>query len=343
MQWFGLLSLLKSGSLEDGKITRGAIYVVVILMVTTTAGVEMIGGTGINPYPQGGKQVQIISPSLQPAKNNLQLYTFFGTVITPSPSIPVVSIVPTTPHTPRKFCASDDDDGIAYPPDCQCIDQTINCKGGVGTHDDGTPYIVNLCGSDLAPHDGRYCVEKPVIYLYPESPTLVSVGVKSTGKVVVSDPLYPDGGWKNVLAYPSGQLDYQGKIYRELFYESQVGKINQPTTGLVIASSDISDRLKDITSRFGLNEVEQKEFLAYWLPRLASYHSPYFLFSVIDPVEKERIDAVDITPKPDTFISFLAYFKPLTVPYTNLPPLVVPAIPQRNGFTAVEWGGMVGR
>ena len=63
------------------------------------------------------------------------------------------------------------------------------------------------------------CGEKPVIYLYPETKTLVDVSVTTAGEIVVSDPLYPSGGWKNVEAYPDGTLYYQGGKYRELFYE----------------------------------------------------------------------------------------------------------------------------
>ena len=87
--------------------------------------------------------------------------------------------------------------------------------------------------------------------------------------------------------------------------------------------------------------MEQKEFLDFWVPRLKNLHSPYILFSVIDTNEKKRIDDLIISPKPDTFISFLAYFKPLSIPYSDLPSLQLQQAPERKGFTAVEWGGIL--
>src|SRR5207248_2364939 len=46
--------------------------------------------------------------------------------------------------------------------------------------------------------DGRtYCIAKPVIYLYPQTPTKVQVSLKVPGEIYISDPLYPKGtGWQ---------------------------------------------------------------------------------------------------------------------------------------------------
>jgi len=53
------------------------------------------------------------------------------------------------------------------------------------------------------------------------------------------------------------------------------------------------------------------------------------------------VDKVIITPEPDTFIFFLAYFKPLSQPI-QVKPLMLPLEPpKRVGFTAVEWGGTI--
>ena len=243
-------------SYKVGKITLGAMYVVTILAITIFGAANMIGGTSVNPFAKpSGVPVQIISNTPEPAQKSLQLETFYGNEITPTP---LITVTPQPAAPSKKVCGPDDDNGVAVPADCRCVDQAITCKGGKAYNDDGTPSEFSMvCGTKLAPSDGRYCVGKPVVYLYPLKPTLVDVGVESAGKVVVSDPHYPEGGWKSVLAYPSGRLQYQGHEYKELFYETEVNKINQPNNGLVIATSDIASQLKKITTIYGLNNMEQ--------------------------------------------------------------------------------------
>jgi hypothetical protein len=70
-------------------------------------------------------------------------------------------------------------------------------------------------------------------------------------------------------------------------------------------------------------------------------NSPYVLFSILDSEEKERIDRVEISPKPDTFIGFIAYFKPVYEKYTPMPLSLPEVPPARVGYTAVEWGGTI--
>jgi hypothetical protein len=186
------------------------------------------------------------------------------------------------------------------------------------------------------------CIAKPIVYLYPIQPTYVDVRVEAEGKVVVSDPLYPEGGWVDVFAQPDGRLLYQGEEYKELFYETEVTFVQQPTKGIILKTADIERRLTDITYKYGLVGIEQQEFLEYWVDRLQKIGSPYILFSVIESKEKQRIDHLIITPTPDTLITFLAYFKPINSPFYAIEPLKLPETPPvRQGFTAVEWGGTI--
>jgi hypothetical protein len=279
--------------------------------------------------------------SPEPGKASLQLYWFTfpnGNSVTPSIGEPLST----------SSCGPSDDNGIAVPPDCECIDVSIVCKSGKPYDDKGSPLtgeigsppvdVSTLCGSSWAPTDGRFCVAKPVIYLYPEVPTLVNVTVKTVGKIVVSDPLYPQGGWKNILAYPNGNLLYQGKQYPELFYESSVNSLKKPEKGIIIKTSELRLKLDQILDQLGLIDQEKDEFLAFWLPKLQSLKSPYIFFSLLDKKEKDAVDNVRIIPTPDTEIAFIAYFKPVdTLDYDNS--LQLPSKPQRKGFVSVEWGG----
>jgi hypothetical protein len=203
--------------------------------------------------------------------------------------------------------------------------------------------VDSWCSSENLAGDGTgvFCIGKPIIYLYPEVPTYTDIKIETIGNIFVSDPIYPEGGWKNVLAYPNGNLVYEGKQYRELFYETDVEDFQKPTNGLTISKENVEDELNRILTQLGLNRWERSEFLEYWVPILQKQDKPYVQFSLIQGKAKNEIDKVIINPKPDTFIEVLAYFKPLDKPFQG-PTLILPSKPpKRIGFTAVEWGGVV--
>lgn len=190
--------------------------------------------------------------------------------------------------------------------------------------------------------DGKpHCIGKPVIYLYPESPTYVDVTLQLSGEITRSIPTYTKNGWRHVLAQPSGTLTYNGGTYSELFYESNVPNFIAPTTGIIIEKNQLQAKLGDIVTKLGLLPNERDEFLAYWVPKLETLDGPYIFFSIFPKVNKEQFDNVLITPQPKTRIEFLAYFKPMQQ-MTNITPLKLPATPpKRLGFTEVEWGGTI--
>jgi hypothetical protein len=193
----------------------------------------------------------------------------------------------------------------------------------------------DICG------DHPICWGKPVIYLYPEKPMYVDVVLDIPGKITVSDPLYPKEGWQNVFAHPDGKLVYNGKEYRELFYETAVDQKVIPQQGVFIPTSALKETLTDYTQRLGLIAHEQEELLDYWLPRLIALKKPYIFFSVLTEEQKAQAEKVTIEPTPDTFIAFLMYFKGVDALYPISPLTLPQQSPQRVGFTAVEWGGTI--
>lgn len=265
--------------------------------------------------------------------------------VTPQPT-------PTPTPTPGTSAMCPMDTGTKIiPRSCICADLLAHCVSGryiEGMGSGGT--ILPPLGSGYASRvsafcstqgDGWYCIMKPVIYLYPLSDARVSVKVKTEGNVVISDPLYPANGWKNVLAHPDGNLEYQGKTYRELFYESDTPTLHAPHDGIIIKSSELKTELLKYVTLLGLTRTdEQQEFLDFWVPRLQALHSHYIMFSVLDRTEKARVDNVEISPKPNTFTDFIAYFKPLSK-IEDVPALEITPAPVRRGFTAVEWGGVI--
>lgn len=352
-----------------GGIGTGTIYLIIALL--GIVGFSTMLTDGLVPPNSTTTGTPITPAAVQLAsdtdKSKLQLYTFgFMTstptnLPTPTLTIPTVTTFPTTtiPTPTLSYCPLDD----IKPPGCgACLDlesvacDEVTCEGNAFRlrlppgNFSGPNYCiyVELLNPALyqqkmqQPNCFGACIAKPVIYLYPTQPTIVNVSLKIPGNIYISDPLYLKEGWKNVLAYPDGSLIYKNKNYHELYYETDVDKVNGPDNGIVIAKKDLGEKLTEATTRLGLRGIEQTEFLEYWLPELHKLDFPYILFSVIDPVEKERIDHVDISPKPDTFIAFIAYFKPLKSKPANLKPLKLPEQPpKRIGFTAVEWGGTI--
>lgn len=191
------------------------------------------------------------------------------------------------------------------------------------------------------PNPGYWCNAKPIIYLYPTHPILVNVAVTASGPIVISDPVYPKNGWKNVLAHPDGRLIYHGRQYKELFYEAAIPPLDPPKTGVIVRKESVKQELVRIATLQGLVGFERDDFVTFWNGRLSALSSPYVLLSVFSQETKETFDHVIISPTPDTFIQFIAYFKPLKNPYP-IAPLVLPNNPpERKGFTAVEWGGIL--
>jgi len=258
-----------------------------------------------------------------------------------------------TPTINPFLCPHDTGESID-PNTCKCVALFLHCGNRVcleAHHDarktdtgDQCKYLSGQNGNSdpcKGLEDGWYCFGKPIVYLYPESPMYVDVSVETSGEIFISDPLYPENGWKNILAYPTGKLMYEGKEYKELFYESSISDLKAPLHGLTLETQKIEKELDLVLTKLGLIGFEKKDFIDYWAPKLRELGKPYIFFSTISPAEKKRTDNVVITPKPDTFIGFIAYFKALDFP-SSAPQLTLPETAQeRIGFTAVEWGGTI--
>jgi len=182
---------------------------------------------------------------------------------------------------------------------------------------------------------------KPVIYLYPTKTTAVSVKLPKFIEVTVSDPTYPVGGWK-VIAQPSGALNvmptstWATSTYGSLYWEGTGVGYQTPTDGFVIKDGQQAVFLRTILPKYGLNKKEAKEFMDFWLPQMvgASYYRVSFLTSAWS-----QAAPLIISPKPDTSIRIFMDWQRLSAPKTITPPKVV--TPARNGFTLVEWGGLL--
>lgn len=177
---------------------------------------------------------------------------------------------------------------------------------------------------------------KPVIYLYPEESTRVSVRLPRFIEVTVSEPEYPATGWQ-VMAHPDGRLDYaDGQTYGSLYWEGLGVGYPAPKQGFVVKDGEQEAFLKDILPRYGLNEVEAREFMEFWLPEMQG--APYYRLSFLTD-DWHKAAPLYVTPGPDTSIRIFMDWQKLSAPIILEQPEIV--TPERIGFTLVEWGGLL--
>ncbi len=174
---------------------------------------------------------------------------------------------------------------------------------------------------------------KPVIYLYPEEKTEVSVKLYYDGGLTATWPAYEDG-W-NVTACPDGTLfDAQGNEYSYLFWEGVSDTTYDFTEGFCVAGEDTAAFLRQTLAQLGLTPREYNEFIVYWLPKMQE--NPYNLIAFQGEAYTDTAKLA-IEPQPDSLLRVFMAWKPLARPVTIRPQALPPF--ERIGFTVVEWGG----
>ena len=174
---------------------------------------------------------------------------------------------------------------------------------------------------------------KPVIYLYPEEVTDVTVRLDYSGELTCTYPAY-DGGW-TVTAAPDGTLtDDTGQTYNYLYWEGEGPADYDFSRGFCIPGADTAAFLSDALSRLGLTRREANEFIVYWLPQMEQ--NPYNLITFQQEAYAETAP-LTVTPQPDSILRVFMAWKPLSEPIA-IAPQALPAF-ERHGFILVEWGG----
>lgn len=174
---------------------------------------------------------------------------------------------------------------------------------------------------------------KPVIYLYPEKVTDVTVKLDLNGKLGCTYPAYPKDGW-NVTAYPGGKLIVGGEEYNYLFWEGNLNTVFTFDKGFCVKGEDTAAFLKKALSEMGLIPSEYNDFIVYWLPQMEENAFNLISFAGMEYTDPAKLE---ITPKPDSTLRVFMVFKPLEKPVEIAPQTFEKF--ERNGFTVVEWGG----
>ncbi len=230
--------------------------------------------------------------------------------------------------------------------DCKFSDGSfcnIQCNGGklivaLPRKDYVLQYTINSdlknALNDMAKGEFNPETGKPVLYLYPEKPTDVTVKVDYKGEFSYTYPAY-NGGWQ-VTAYPDGRLvnKADGGEYYYLFWEGNAGARWRFDEGFVVKGSETERFLRGALSTLGLTAREYNDFIVYWLPQMQ--HNPYNLITFATD-EYEALAPLTVTPAPDSILRVHMVYKPLEkaieLPAQKLTPF------ERKGFTVVEWGG----
>ena len=174
---------------------------------------------------------------------------------------------------------------------------------------------------------------KPVIYLYPEEETEVTVKLDYDGELTCTYPAY-ENGW-TVTAQPDGTLtDKAGQSYRYLYWEGRSETAYDFSTGFCVAGEDTASFLEEALAALGLNRAEANEFIIYWLPRMEGNAYNLLRFQTDAYTGHARLT---VTPQPDTVLRVFLTWRPLAAP-ADIPAQTLSA-PSRQGFTLVEWGG----
>ncbi len=174
---------------------------------------------------------------------------------------------------------------------------------------------------------------KPVIYLYPEKETAVTVTLALDGELTCTYPAYADG-WR-VTAAPDGTLtDAAGQTYNYLYWEGNTNARYDLSKGFCVAGADTAAFLEDALAALGLTRREANEFIVYWLPQMEQ--NPYNIIAFQTDVYTDAAQLA-ASPAPDTLIRVFMAYTPSAIPIEISPqPLTAPA---RHGFTGVERGG----
>lgn len=193
-----------------------------------------------------------------------------------------------------------------------------------------------LCVGLLAgcvPKDGVYDA-KPVIYLYPEERTEVSVELDYNGELTCTYPAYEDG-WR-VIAEPDGTLTntVDQKEYSYLFWEGVTDAEYDMTAGYVVKGEETAEFLWQKLEELGLLPKEYNEFIVYWLPKMQD--NPYNLITFQTDAYTENAK-LTISPEPDSILRVFMAYQALKEPVEVEEPILEEF--EREGFTVVEWGG----
>lgn len=223
---------------------------------------------------------------------------------------------------------------IMVPENLADLDVKVQIKDSSGNF--GESNYIEILNFDLDERvkewDDIIPIEKPAIYLYPKTKSIISVDLNVNGSITKSIPEY-NLGWK-VLVDKNGKID--GK-FDYLFYEADLKNLILPNEGWVVDFKNLGAWFDVNLIKLGLNRKELSDFKDYWLNRLPE--SKYYEIKLLTQSFLEKNMNLNVNPKPDSLIRLDFYFTPLKEKINIIEPSI--ETPARSGFIVVEWGGIL--
>lgn len=175
------------------------------------------------------------------------------------------------------------------------------------------------------------------LYLYPDKDnTVVTLSANIDGVMPKSEPAY-DNGW-TVSAYSDGHIvDSKGTEKKNISWRGFLNKEIDLSSGYCVKGSDTEAFFADKAAELGLNENETSDFVKYWTDRLSQNRYNFIRFYV-DPFSTDV--KYEISQTPQTSIRVFVFVIP-SESFINTEPQQFSALPERAGFTVVDWGGAV--
>lgn len=177
------------------------------------------------------------------------------------------------------------------------------------------------------------CLDSP-LYLYPKEETAISV---HSGAVTFNtSPASSNNAW-DVIASPNGTIRSNGDIYDKISYD-YIANAPAKSDGIVVTQSQLKPALDHYADKLLLNAKEKSDFVAHWMEKLSGT-SPYIQISHYSLAQSAKIVALDINPRPDTFVPIVMYFRKLYSPISLPEPKFENF--ERRGFVALDWSGVI--
>lgn len=177
---------------------------------------------------------------------------------------------------------------------------------------------------------------KPNIYLYPLEETEISVVFDSPELLLTVIPDYINGWYAKV--YPNGKMLVDNEEYGYLFYESMTSDfMMQKDEGFIVPIENRKEFFEYISNYYGFNEQETYDFVTFWCSRLDK-NKKYKMY----PQLTNTIDIlmpVDVNPKPKSIFRIWFLFEEVEEDIELVKPESILA--PRDGYTMLEWGGIV--
>ena len=176
---------------------------------------------------------------------------------------------------------------------------------------------------------------KPIIYLYPEETSEVSVKLWKSENLLHTYPKYVD--WWKVIANPDWILidTTNNRNLYALYWEWIIDEPSEINEWFVVKWEDTISFLEEKLATLWLNEREAEEFIVYWLPQMEG--NEWNLIRFETKAEQDENMPLNITPTPGTVIRVMIDWKainePIDIPEQQL------TTPERSWFTVVEWWG----